>query len=222
MFRDRPVKNPGCFGLVMIDESIEESCVGVARGDVEVDARHEVNGEDNFGEIEEGAAENLHGVRLSGYGLQDKRFETGDGFKYLVAQVIPVLQITCVIDADPDFAVGILPGQRLKREINRCERRCQHNRRAALGVSEDQQLRGRHGEADFGSFATVIDAGEDGDVLCAQDGFEAVESFGNRVGAGVGDQAVGGHWGAPGRSVSGMSFSGMIFDHLTDCYKWWE
>jgi hypothetical protein len=99
VFRDRPAKNPGCFGLVIIDESIEGSCVGVVRGDVEIDARHEVNGEDNFGEIEEGVAENLHGVRVSGDGLLDKSFETGDGLEDFVAEVVTALQVMGVVEA---------------------------------------------------------------------------------------------------------------------------
>jgi len=38
----------------------------------------------------------------------------------------------------------------------------------------------------------MVDAGEDGDALCAEDGFETVEGFGNRVEACVGDKAIGG------------------------------
>jgi hypothetical protein len=81
----------------------------------------------------------------------------------------------------------------LRREWSR-----KHDGSAAPGVSEDEELGWRHGEADFCGFAAMVDAGEDGDGFCAEDGFEAVEGFGDGVGAWVGDEAVGGgHLRAP-------------------------
>lgn len=93
----------------------------------------------------------------------------------------------------------------LEGKIDCGERSGEHDRGAAPGISEDEELGWRHDEADFRGFAAVVDAGEDGDALCAEDGFESVEGFGNSVGAEMGDEAVGGgHLGLPGRSVSGM------------------
>lgn len=129
--------------------------------------------------------------RASDYGLQDKGFEPGDGFEEFVAESVAALQRMRIINSEPDFAVGVLPGEGLKRKIDCREWRGEHDGRAALWVAEDEELRGRHDKADFGSLAAVVDAGEYLHVFCAEDGFEAVEGFGGGVGARVGDEAVG-------------------------------
>lgn len=130
-------------------------------------------------------------IRVSGYGLQDKGFEADYGFEDIVAQGVTVLQIVRIVEAQPDFAVGILRGESLEGKIDSGQRSGEHNRCAALRVAKDEQLRGGHGEADFRCFAAMVDAGEDGDVLRVKDGFKAIKRFGNGVGAGVGDDAVG-------------------------------
>ena len=101
-----------------------------------------------------------------------------------------------IVDAEPDFACGILPRQRLERKIDGSERRGEHDRRAALGIAEDEQMRGRHREADFGGFAAVVDTCKNGDVLRMKNSFKAVESLRDRVRTGMRDKAVscGHHW----------------------------
>src|SRR5665213_950169 len=89
---------------------------------------------------------NLTGIRVSGYGFEDKGFEPGNRFEHLVAQIIAALQIARVINTEPHLAVDVLPRQRLERKIDCRERRSEHDGRAALRIAEDEQLGWRHGE----------------------------------------------------------------------------
>lgn len=137
--------------------------------------------------------------------MQDKGFESGDRLKEFVAESIAALQRMWIVDSEPDFALGVLLGEGFERKINCRERLSEHDRRAALWVAEDEQLRGRHGKADFGGFAAVVDAGEYLHVFCAEDGFEAVEGFGDGVGVERVMRPLGvGICELLGRSVSGI------------------
>lgn len=183
----------GAGGIAEDDEGVEVGGGSVARGEREIDAcREEDNGEDGCGEIEEGAVENLHGVRVSGDGLLDKNFDAGDGLEDFVAEVVTALQGMRVVEAEPHLACRVLPGEGLEGKIDCGEGSGEHDGSAAFGISEDEELGWRHGEADFCGFSAVVDASEDGNDFCTEDGFEAVEGFGDGVGAGVSDDAVGG------------------------------
>jgi hypothetical protein len=129
-------------------------------------------------------------MRVSGGGLLDKGFETSDWFENFVSKGVTALQVEGVIIAQPCGAICVLPGEGFEREINCREGSGNHDWRASLRVSEDEELSRGHKEANFIGFAAVIDAGENGNALCLEYGFEAVEGFGDRVRAAVREDAI--------------------------------
>src|SRR5215472_5731202 len=71
------------------------------------------------------------------------------------------LQISWIVVRQPHLALGIFPEQRLQRQIDRDRGRGLHQWRAALGATEDQQLRRPHLEPDLGRLAAVVHTRED-------------------------------------------------------------
>ena len=59
-------------------------------------------------------------------------------------QIVPLFQILRVVLRDPHFSLGVLCDQNFQRKVDGDARGCQHQRRAALRIAEDQELGGRH------------------------------------------------------------------------------
>lgn len=68
-----------------------------------------------------------------------------------------MLQIDAVIIRKPCRAIRFFPDQQLERKIDRRGGRRQHERRARLGIAEDNELAGPHGKPRLLGLATMID-----------------------------------------------------------------
>jgi hypothetical protein len=67
-------------------------------------------------------------------------------------------------------AVSSFGDQDFEGEIQRGAGRGEHQRRAGLGIAEDQQLGAWHFQAGAGGFAAVVDDGEEFDASSFQEG----------------------------------------------------
>src|ERR1700688_2301977 len=85
---------------------------------------------------------------------------------------------------EPDLALLVLPRQSFQRQIDRQSRRSDHQRGAALGAAEDQELRGPHLEASLFSLTAVIDEGEDRNIFLFENRLQPRQSLWHGVAAG--------------------------------------
>src|SRR5271170_4739535 len=92
-----------------------------------------------------------------------------------------LLEIFGAVVRHPDFAAPVFPDQCLQGQVNSDRGRSHHDGRAALRAAEQNELRGVHLQADFLSFAAVIDTAKYREPFLFQHGFDALEGFGNRV-----------------------------------------
>src|ERR1019366_291981 len=118
------------------------------------------------------------------HSLLKERSRARDVFQKIGRDAMPLLKIFGRVVGKPDFALRVLPGERLQRKIDGDTRGSDHQRRAAFGIAEDQELRGTHREAGLGSFAAVIDERENCDAFFFENGLQARQSFRNGIAAG--------------------------------------
>src|SRR6185312_3562837 len=75
----------------------------------------------------------------------------------------------------PDLGSNVLPHEYLQRQVQPGRRDLQHQRRAGLGVAEDQHLLRRHPQAGSRRIAAEVDAREHQDAALLQTGLEPID-----------------------------------------------
>src|ERR1700691_2068253 len=108
----------------------------------------------------------------------------------LLRNAVPLLQIGWAIVGSPDPPASIFPNQNLHWQINRRAARRYHHRSAALGVPEDQQLRGTHLQSSLLSLSAVVHQSEERHGFRLQNAFELLHRFVYRMVAGLMDDSV--------------------------------
>jgi hypothetical protein len=111
------------------------------------------------------------------------------GFE-LGGEVVAGLQPRWVDPGELRAAVGGLSDEDLEWEVERGGGRGEHQGCAGFGVSEDEELRRRHGEAGGERFAGVVDEAEELDAFFFEEGFEAGDGFVDGMVSGEGDDAL--------------------------------
>jgi len=101
------------------------------------------------------------------------------------------LQPGWVVPGELDSSVGSFGYKDFERKVECRGGGGEHDGRAGFGASEDEEARGRHGEACGGGFAGVVDDAEELDAFFFEQGFEAGDGFVDGVMAGEGLDAFG-------------------------------
>ena len=109
-------------------------------------------------------------------------------------EVVAMLEVVGGVGGEPDLAGGVLPSEGFEGEVDGGGGGGEHDGGASFGVAEEEELGGRHGEAVGGGVFGEINSGEEGEAFGVGERREAVEGFGDGVGAGEVEHA-GGLWG---------------------------
>lgn len=79
--------------------------------------------------------------------------------------IVTVLEVGGGVVREPNFAIGIFGDEDLQGQIESDAGRSEHERRAAFGIPEDEQLCVGHVQASFFRFAAMVDDSKELDVL---------------------------------------------------------
>jgi hypothetical protein len=117
----------------------------------------------------------------------------GRGGLRRLAGAVTAGEIGRIVVRQPGRALLVLPDQRLQRQVDADGLRLLHQRRAALGVAEDEQISRPQIHADGGSACGVIDMGKHGEALGLHLGLEPLHRVRGSKTALDGDESVRGH-----------------------------
>src|SRR5579863_585674 len=106
------------------------------------------------------------------YNTLKQRADHGDILYQITRNIVALFKILGAVVGNPDFSARILPHESLKRKIDGESGRGHHQRRAAFGTSENDELSRVHFHSDFFSLAAVIDASKYGETFRLQNGVQ--------------------------------------------------
>jgi hypothetical protein len=117
----------------------------------------------------------LGSIRL--HGLLEERDDSSECRGWRTGETMPLLQIFGAVVGEPDFLLGVLPDERLERQVDGNRRSGDHKRCSSFGTAEDKQLSWPHGEAGSSGFSAVVDAAKDLNAARRKQRFQPMESF---------------------------------------------